>query len=153
LDVADYGGMWVTMATGYASSAQAMKDVKGLAHCDNPGHWAWNISDTKMYKRYNYHKDCPVMVRAVKNPDTTTWRQEVLDVSHALEPKHYRSARSPFTFEEEVDLKKSVNNGMKPHRIRDDATLNAIGAGCIKKNEEGGLIGDDTDAIQYKHDT
>jgi hypothetical protein len=138
--VAHNSGMWLTMGSGFDTSKQAMKEVTSVVHGDNKGMWAWNTAGTKQYKRCNFHKDCPVMLRAVQNPDFK-WRQEVLDVSHALELKEYRRKNSPFTFKEETEVQKEVDLGKKPHQMRNDATLDAISEGVTEKREDGGLVG------------
>ena len=138
--VADHSGMWITAATGYESSACAMADAKNVTHGDNQGKWAWNTIGTKQYKRCNFHKECPVMLRAAQNTDKT-WRQEVLDVSHAIEPKDRRHQRTPFTYEQETKIIDGVNSGDKPNGIRNDMTMKAIEAGCTEKRADGGLAG------------
>lgn len=138
--VADHSGLWEVAGTGYASSQDAMRDAASVSHGDNGGQWAWNQTGTKVYKRCNFHKDCPVLFRTVKNPDNS-WRQEVLNVSHALQAKQYRHARAQFTYEQEAEIKQKVDDGLKPHKIRNEHTLAALAAGCTKKRDEGGLAG------------
>ena len=149
--VADHSGMWITVATGYESAKCAMADTKNVTHCDNQGKWAWNTIGTKIYKRCNFHKECPVMLRAVQNPDKT-WRQEVLNVSHAIEHKDRRGTRTPFTFEQEAKIIAGVNAGDKPSSIRNDMTMKAIEAGCTEKRAGGGLTGGANDGYtRYIH--
>ena len=137
--VADHTGLWVTMASGYESSKDAMSDAKSAVHGDNQGEWAWNTKGVKSYKRCNFHTDCPVLLRAVRNPDGQSWRQEVLNVTHALAPKEYRHARSVFTFEQAAQVKDGVERGLKPTKIRNEDELKAIAAGCTEKRDGGGL--------------
>lgn len=152
-EVADNSGLWEVAGTGYTSSRDAMKDACSVTHGNNNKEWAWNQSGARQYKRCNFHQDCPVLLRVVQGADGL-WRQEVLNVTHALERKQYRRVNSPFTQEQEAEIVKMVDKGMKPAKIRDDHTEEAIDAGCTKKNAAGGLKGEyapDTVLIQTRY--
>ena len=140
-EIVDNSGLWEVAGTGYTSSRDAMKDACRVTHGNNNHEWAWNQSGTRKYKRCNFHQDCPVLLRAVQGADEL-WRQEVLNVSHALERKQHRRVNSPFTQQQEAEIVKMVDQGMKPAQIRDEHTLEAIEAGCTKKNAAGGMEGE-----------
>ena len=153
--VKDYSGLWKPCKMGYASSKEAMADSRSVTHGDNGGEWRWNTKGCKVRKVCNAHKDCPVMYRAVLAGDRRTWNSEVLDASHSLEPKAYRSAQSALTFEEEAQVKQWVNEGKKPRHMLKEATKAALVKGETRKKTEGGLVGKQslpcTRAAQHQH--
>ena len=82
-----------------------------------------------------------MLLRAVKEQGTDTWRPQVLDVSHSLEPNDFRRKNSALTHSQQKQVEDLVENGSKPREMMQQANLDQIKKGVVEKNPTGNQVG------------
>ena len=118
--VANTKGLWQTVPGlgPYSTVAEANKARKLVEHGGNRGMWKVNKGCRQWY-RCDFHKDCPVMLKAVGQPGNVLLKV-LAGVAHSLEPQLYDRKNARLGIAAKEYIREEAARGQKPKEIMEN---------------------------------